>query len=738
MDSSNNKTSYLVNTQLPEFVRRDHPLFIEFLETYYKFLEQDGETLYTAKRFGDFYDIDTINQDILGDGENPEENENYHILRQKFYDSFIRYIPESSLSDLTNILKHSKDFYRSAGSEKSLRFLSRILFNKEPEIYYPYNNILKASDGKWFVEKSLFIKNVEVNGISNTAALSRFTDQLILGNTSNATAIVEGVNPYYDNGNFAIELKLSNVTRNFENGELLTTYIVDEGETKTLTATAYSGSITKVIVTDGGAGYRQGSVVPVLSDKGQDAKLIISKVATTNSEGKIENIQITYSGAGYKSQDLLFFSGGGGSGANGKVSIVDTSAYYHPNSYQIIGTTIDIVANNVLQNVIGNYTETYAYTNLATLYVSTSNLGISTLLGGPFTTISLSKNVANSNVYFETGDILFVQNTYHTVVTSNKNYWQITIDPALPGGLNNVSFQVVKKPNVNSKIANSMYYWTYANCGPIFATAILDTGSGYIDLPTISVKSNTTIRSLGILARMEIYSPGQGYNVGDILRFNNKPGSYGFGANAIVSEIYSANGGIKKVTWTHDGAEGFGGLGYTQDLLPTVTIQSQNVLAHGANVTVTSILAEGAQLDPLSAAIGAIGEIRVVSGGYGYDSNTIIDLTTQGNGRAKATANISTGVYVYPGRYLNQDGQLSSYIFLQDRDYYQKYAYVVRIDQALGDYVNPLTNLIHPAGMKYFGVYTFADNNQSAKQRIKVANSVVVISNTSSNTIIDI
>ena len=43
VDSSNNKTSYLVNDQLPEFVRRDHPLFVQFLESYYKFLEQDGQ-----------------------------------------------------------------------------------------------------------------------------------------------------------------------------------------------------------------------------------------------------------------------------------------------------------------------------------------------------------------------------------------------------------------------------------------------------------------------------------------------------------------------------------------------------------------------------------------------------------------------------------------------------------------------------------------------------------------------
>jgi hypothetical protein len=32
-------TSILVNSQVPEFVREEHPLFITFLEAYYEFLE---------------------------------------------------------------------------------------------------------------------------------------------------------------------------------------------------------------------------------------------------------------------------------------------------------------------------------------------------------------------------------------------------------------------------------------------------------------------------------------------------------------------------------------------------------------------------------------------------------------------------------------------------------------------------------------------------------------------------
>jgi hypothetical protein len=36
---SDQKTSLLVNRQVPEFVREEHPNFVSFLEAYYEFLE---------------------------------------------------------------------------------------------------------------------------------------------------------------------------------------------------------------------------------------------------------------------------------------------------------------------------------------------------------------------------------------------------------------------------------------------------------------------------------------------------------------------------------------------------------------------------------------------------------------------------------------------------------------------------------------------------------------------------
>ena len=38
------------------------------------------------------------------------------------------------------------------------------MFGQELQVTYPKNNVLRASDGKWFIEKSLKFEEAKVNG----------------------------------------------------------------------------------------------------------------------------------------------------------------------------------------------------------------------------------------------------------------------------------------------------------------------------------------------------------------------------------------------------------------------------------------------------------------------------------------------------------------------------------------------------------------------------------------------
>ena len=298
MTASNSKTSLLISGQLPAFVREEHDTFVKFLEYYYKSQEEEDQSLYLAKNMLRNLDIDQLYQHVLDvhtHDNNVRDDYSYITFLQKMYDTFIKYIPDNTLADRTNILKHAKEFYLSSGSESSIKFIVQALFNKEASFYYPKSDILRASDGKWFIERSLRVRNVKVNNTSNSFAAVNFGNTFIKGAVSNATAIVEKVDTYYDKGQLIYELKLSNIFREFLNDEIIYTYYTEEGVDNYLTANLFSGIITSAQIVSGGRGYTEGTTVPINSNTGSGAQIIISKV----SKGTIQAAGIVKGGAGF-------------------------------------------------------------------------------------------------------------------------------------------------------------------------------------------------------------------------------------------------------------------------------------------------------------------------------------------------------------------------------------------------------------------------------------------------------
>ena len=625
MPLSNNKTTYLVSSQLPQFVRDDHETFVTFLEEYYKFLSQEGEMEYVAKNFTNYLDIDIIEEHIGLVHPNLADYKDYHAFLQKKYDNFIKLIPAKVLADRGMILKHAKDFYRARGSEKSVRFLLRILLGKEVNedfgFYYPKRDILRTSDGKWVIEKSIRISDVSVNNTSNSTAYTNFVNKTIRGLTSNATAIVESIDTYFQNGVLVTELKLSSSIRQFTSGEKIFCYYTEEGTDKYLTANLFSGVVTSVSLANGGTGYIEGASVPVEGGGGSGAQVII--LSTT--KGTLSGIGVSFGGAGYRSNDSILVSGGGGTGATANVLAVNTDETIHPNTYNVIASIISLEANTAIGNT-----------------------------------------------------------TYSNLVSS------IT-DPA------------------NAWISNSMSAWSFSNCGPIQTCLVLNAGNNYSTIPSLSSQSNTVIRSFGIIGRLEIVNGGLNYQVGDKLEFINPLYSYGSGASANVTAV-AANGKITQVRFEALTGEIPGGTGYDPLKLPSVNVATST--GNGANIIVKSLLGYGGDLIGSTSEIGKIISLKLVEGGSGYTSEPTINLANMSSGSGGiATSTIATGIYTYPGRYINDDGHLSGYNFLEDRDYYQNYSYVVRINASLKDYRKSLYELTHPAGTRLFGQYLISPSN---------------------------
>lgn len=600
--SVDNRISALINSQVPFFVRNDHSQFVKFLEKYYEYLEQDQKVVNRIKSVLEVQNID-LTQDEFAE----------HL-----YDTFMKYIPHDIKTDKRLLIKHIKDFYRSKGTEASIRFLMNALYHAQTSFYYPKLDVLKASDGKWFVQRSLRITDTHVNNVPNNQirALEYFVGTLIRGSKSNTTAIVERVERIFEQGAQIDEVILSNINGEFENGETISAQFNDVEYTSTISANIFSGLINTITIEESGSNYQVGDPVLIQSSTGSGAIATVGAVTT----GNIVSIGVLAGGAGFQeNNNILIVSSDSGFGAQAYIGDILDNEFYHPNTYNIMSSMISLEANTPINNSI--------YSNL------------------------------NSS-------------------------------------------------NASTSIEAACDYWVYANTGPIGSVFVTVAGQNYQNPPLISVSSNTIVRSLGILGRMEIRNGGENYQIGDTIEFVNLPGCMGTGAYANVTNVdMAASNAISEVAFQRLPGHILGGSGYTMDALPGARVISNT--GNGANVVVTATLADGAHLRADQTSIGAITRIMIVARGSGYDQNTVIDLTQVGDGRAKASVSVLEGIITYPGRWINDDGKLSSYKFLQDRDYYQNYSYVVRSKEPIAKYRSVLKNLTHPAGTKLFGEFLY-------------------------------
>lgn len=610
--TTNNKISHLVTSQVPGFVKDDHATFTRFLEAYYEFLEQDNGVVDIGKNILSYRDID----------------QSVGIFEQKLYDTFLKLIPDDIAADRNLLLKHVKDFYRARGTEKSIQFLMSVMFGEEDlQFYYPKKDVLRVSDGKWYIQKSLRVYDLYDNGAFTTSQddLEHFIGISVTGNTSGATATVERVDRFFENGTRVDELIITEVLGTFADAEtVFALYENMSGDLTPITANIFGGILNTVTITDAGTGYETGTYPIIESDSGSGANVRIDQVST----GGVASISVVDGGAGYQINTYALFSGGSGSGANAEITVVLDDNTIHPNSYNIFYSTINLEANTPINNT--------RYSNL------------------------------------------------------------------------NVSAGIASVPNANTTLANSLLFFTYTDTGPIQTIVVNAAGSNYTEVPAITFSANTRIRELEILGRMEITNPGSGYTIGDVIEFINAPGGYGTGASANVFNV-DANGAITDVRFTEVPGHIIGGSGY--NVLPTANIITST--GSGGMINVTARLGEGGDFILANTTLGAIERITIVNRGSGYTSAPTINLQSLGDGTANAVATILQGVYTYPGRYLNDDGFISSYNFLQDRDYYQNFSYVLRLKQSLANYRKALKEMVHPAGTKLFGAYLVEDNGSS-------------------------
>lgn len=314
--------SNLVESQFPDFYRAEGSNFVAFVRAYYEWMEQEGYVTNASKSLLEYSDIDnTLDEFVVS-------------FKNKYLNGF----PSITAADKRFMIKNIKDFYQSKGSTRGLQLLFRLIFDDDIDVYVPGKDILKPSDGIWRVPNYI---EVEHNSRSNT-----FVGKRIFGSISEAEAFVESVYTKVVNSRLIDVITISGLRGNFLFDELIT----DDGNF--FNAPKVIGSLTAILITDGGANNRVGDVYDVYT--------------STNGKGGKARVAAVEDGTG-RVIFTLVDGGSGYSNALGQVHVsekVFTTSNRTPNNSYFIYETV----TQPLTTVAFTVAPTGSYTNTSSLY----------------------------------------------------------------------------------------------------------------------------------------------------------------------------------------------------------------------------------------------------------------------------------------------------------------------------------------------------------------------------------
>lgn len=349
------KISPLIEAQFPAFIREEGPRFVSFLKAYYEYLEQTGKAGDATRSLVEYQDIDRTLDSFV----------------EYFRREFMINIPQNVLADKRLLVKHIRDFYRTRGSKFSYDFLFYALFNKQIEIIYPGDYILRASDGRWVRETILRVGN------PYSVLPTNFDGRNITGATSGSTARVQKVTRVIVLGHPLFELLVENVVGSFVDGEVISD---DLGNTATITS-SFGTLIGIEEVLNPGAFHQTGDSVTIVSS-GATAS---AKVAATNDQGPV-SFRINRGGSGYRlGQTVISVIGGSGSSAAATVASLSNTAFVSLNTNQI----------GPLSNVLLNTGATFVSLGTNTASVS-ANLAAANISSTLATSLNFANSIAGS------------------------------------------------------------------------------------------------------------------------------------------------------------------------------------------------------------------------------------------------------------------------------------------------------------------------------------------------------
>jgi hypothetical protein len=729
MISSSQKTSLLIPSQLPGFIRDDpdYENFVAFVQAYYEWMEQNDNTLDTSKNLLSYSDIDNTTDKFI----------------DYFTNDFLPYFPQEALISKERAVKVARQLYRSKGTPASYQFLFRVLYNSDFDLYYTKDAILKASDGDWYVARSLKLA-------SNDSNFTKTSNLRIFGETTKSIATIE--NGVYVNGK--IEIFISNIERLFNSGEFVR--VVDNNNQdiyfkngkqvpigtigSEILRAKVVGQISSIKIDPNNRGllYKPHDPVIVYGGLNPDTANPLAALAEvgTTTAGSIQRITVTRGGFGYTAYPNTVLKIIGVDKANAIIGSLDpnpsNTAFVSRIPIDTIGFKKEVYIGNT-SNIVNYNFEGRLTANINTklsdafTYDSFYTYPISSVLvvDGGSGLLEVPPVEADSLYYNETGNtsILGSLGILAPIQINNGGHGYVANDKIIfTGGSGYGAYANVTHVTGSGAIANVAYVYGGLDC-PLG-------GLGYnlTQLPTLSVSSANTQAHGADLQVTSTLGSGATFSVivdraGSVTTVNLLDNGEDYVSTPVVSlkvqDILVSNVNIS--TLPQEGDVIYQGATinlatYTAYVNSISILESDINSANSVyNMRIFNYTSDPSVTQPLKVvnkniSLNMVNRKPVTSNVTFNNLYTTTGIRRYGDGSAKATASFLNGLVISQGQYLTSRSQLSSYSVLQS-DIYNNFTYQITVNKEIAKYRNILLNLLHPSGMKVLGRYVLTSKS---------------------------
>ena len=268
MQDIHDKISFLVRQHLPSFYEEEGQNFVDFVQSYFEFLEEEEKTTNASRQMFLDRDIDTAGTFYL----------------DQFRAKYLKNLPKIEGFDDAFLIKNIQSLYKSKGSQQSIETLIRIMFNAEADISYPGDNVIRPSSAEFVQPRYLELEVADKNPL--------FVGTTITGATSRATAFVENISRIRTKDNRILDVAfLSEIKGRFLTNEIICDKFLDSvGSPKVI------GSLTSLDIINGGANFEIGDEFDVVSSKGFRGRARVTAVVDETGRVRFELVD---GGTGY-------------------------------------------------------------------------------------------------------------------------------------------------------------------------------------------------------------------------------------------------------------------------------------------------------------------------------------------------------------------------------------------------------------------------------------------------------